>query len=242
MDFNRTLPRKVIVTGAQSGIGRAVSEAVIASGGRVLGIDRTAGAWKSDGFTAHTADITDADQVTKVFEEAQHILGGSPDAVVHCAGIYRHSAIESTSLDEWNLSMTVNSTGSFLVSQAASRVMESGAIVLLTSVAYARGDRLEPCSPYAASKGAVVSLTQQLAAELGPRGIRVNAVAPGVIHTPMTTIVENAEATAALEDRLSLQRLGEADEVAAACLFLASGAASYITGTVLPVDGGYLIS
>ncbi len=242
MDFNRTLPRKVIVTGAQSGIGRAVSEAVLASGGQVLGIDRTAGAWDASGFTSRTADITDAEQVTRVFEEAESLLGRSPDAVVHCAGIYRHSAIESTSLDEWNLSMTVNSTGSFLVSRAASRVMKSGAIVLLTSVAYARGDRLEPSTPYSASKGAVVSLTQQLAAELGPRGIRVNAVAPGVIHTPMTTIVENAEATAALEDRLPLQRLGEADEVAAACLYLASGAASYITGTVLPVDGGYLIS
>ncbi|MFC5337679.1 SDR family oxidoreductase [Leucobacter denitrificans] len=145
MDFNRTLPRRVVVTGAQSGIGRAVSEAVIASGGKVFGIDRTEGAWEAAGFTARTADITDAGSVTQVFEEVESILGGSPDAVVHCAGIYRHSAIESTSLDEWNLSMTVNSTGSFLVSQAASRVMESGAIVLLTSVAYARGDRLEPC-------------------------------------------------------------------------------------------------
>lgn len=242
MDITRTLPRRVIVTGAQSGIGRAVSKGVLDAGGSVLGVDRTASSWDAEGFTPRTADITDEAGVTRVFAESAEILGGAPDAVVHCAGIYRHSPIESTSLDEWESTMNLNSTGSFILARAASRTMEAGAIVLLTSVAHARGDRVEPSAPYAASKGAVVSLTRQLAAELGPRRIRVNAVAPGVIMTPMTTIIENAGATAQLEERLPLQRLGEAEEVAAGCLFLASGAASYITGTVLPVDGGYLIA
>jgi NAD(P)-dependent dehydrogenase (short-subunit alcohol dehydrogenase family) len=145
-------------------------------------------------------------------------------------------------LSEWEHSMRVNSTSSFLVARAASQHMNKGAIVLLTSIAYARGDRFEPCAAYSSSKGAVVSLTTQLAAELGPFGIRVNAVAPGVIQTPMTTITDDHAATELLVSRLPLQRIGEADEVAAACLFLASDDASYITGVVLPVDGGYLVT
>ncbi|MGK0722820.1 SDR family NAD(P)-dependent oxidoreductase [Leucobacter sp. W1478] len=247
-----SLPQRMIVTGAQSGIGRAVAQAAVDAGGTVLGIDRHApsplaepvpSTNSSPGrFIAQVADVTDAAALDEVFGRAAETLGGAPDAVVHCAGIYRQAPVGDMSLDEWEHSMRTNSTSSFLVARGASRIMTGGSLVLLTSIAYARGDWFEPCAAYAASKGAVVSLTTQLAAELGPRGIRVNAVAPGVINTPMTTITQHEHATAGLLQRLPLRRVGEASEVAAACLFLSSAAASYITGAVLPVDGGFLVS
>lgn len=236
-------PRRAVVTGAMSGIGRAAAELVLASGGRVLGVDRSEGGWEAPGFTARVADITDPIAVGAVFDEAHEVLDGAPDAVIHCAGVYRHQSILDLAPDEWDQIMRINSTGSFLVSQAAARVMPpGGSIVLLSSVAYGRGDAVEPCSAYSASKGAVVSLMQQLAVELGGRGIRVNAVTPGVIDTPMTTIVHDREATESLIAGLPGRRLGTAEDVATACVFLAGGASTYITGVVLPVDGGYLIS
>lgn len=259
-----SLPHRVIVTGAQSGIGRAVSHAVRNAGGTVLGLDLHAPAAPVDSAAPFDAappidpttegdagpgrlitravDVTDATALAHVFARSEDDLGGPPDAVIHSAGIYRQAPVGDMSLDEWEHSMRTNSTSSFLVAREASRIMTNGSLVLLTSIAYARGDFFEPCAAYAASKGAVVSLTTQLAAELGPRGIRVNAVAPGVINTPMTTITQHEDATAGLLQRLPLRRLGEANEVAAACLFLSSPAASYITGVVLPVDGGFLVS
>jgi len=236
-------PRRAIITGAMSGIGRASAESVLEAGGRVLGIDLTDDAWQSPGFTARSADITDPESLQRALADAPALLGGAPDALIHCAGIYRFKSVLDLSPEEWEQTMRVNSTGSFLAARAAARLMTGGgSIVLLTSVAFARGDEGEPSSAYSASKGAVVSLTRQLAVELGPRGIRVNAVAPGVIDTPMTTIVDTPEMASALTGRLPLRRLGEAAEVARVCLFLASEAASYVTGAVLPVDGGYLVS
>jgi len=241
--LEQSTPQRAIITGAMSGIGRAAAELVLGSGGRVLGLDLSDRDWQAPGLTARTADITDPESLRRALSDAPELLGGAPDALIHCAGIYRFKSVLELSLEEWEHSMRVNGTGSFLAAQAAARVMtDGGSIVLFTSVAFARGDAGEPGSAYAASKGAVVSLTRQLAVELGPIGIRVNTIAPGVIKTPMTTIVHDASATATLTGRLPLQRLGEADEVAKASLFLASGAASYITGVVLPVDGGYLIS
>ncbi|CAG7610853.1 SDR family NAD(P)-dependent oxidoreductase [Leucobacter soli] len=242
MRIERLFPRRVIVTGAMSGIGRATAQMVLDTGGRVLGVDLDDSAWSAPGFTARTADITDPASVAHVFDDAAEILGGAPDAVIHCAGIYRFKSLLDLPLDEWERIMRVNGTGSFVVAQAAARAMEAGAIVLLTSIAYASGDEEEPGAAYAASKGAVVSLTRQLAVELGARGIRVNAVAPGVIDTPMTTITQNEASTAAMLAALPARRLGTADDVAAACLFLAGEGAGYITGAVLPVDGGYLAS
>ncbi|QZY51065.1 SDR family NAD(P)-dependent oxidoreductase [Leucobacter tenebrionis] len=240
MNLNRTLPRRVIVTGASSGIGRAVAEGVLASEGAVLGIDlRTAPDWQHERLAQREADVSDPARIAEIFAEADGLLGGAPDAVVHCAGIYRWGPLDEMTADEWDMSMRINARGSFVVAQAAARAIAEGAIVLLSSVAYARGDETEPGAAYAASKGAIVSLTRQLAAELGPKGIRVNAVAPGMILTPMLTLGNTPGAVETLTAKLPSRRLGTVDDVAAACLFLTSGAAGYITGETLHVDGGY---
>ena len=242
MNLQSTLPRRVVVTGAASGIGRAVATAVLDSGGRVYALDLRAPDDPPAGLVPHAVDLTDPAAVAVAFDGAEVALGGRPDAVIHCAGVYRWTSLAETTVDDWEQLMRVNGTGTFLVAQAAARVMTTGAIVLLSSVAYGRGDATEPCAAYSASKGAIVSLTQQLAVELGHRGIRVNAVAPGMIETPMLTLGATPGAVAALTSRLPVPRLGRPDDVAAACLFLAGDAASYITGATVPVDGGYLIA
>lgn len=235
-------PSRLLVTGGGSGIGRATAELALAEGARVVSLDAAAEHWAADGLVHIRTDITDETAVESAFDAAVIALGGAPDAVVHCAGIYRTRAVTELTLSDWQQTMTINATGSFLVSRAAARRMTGGAITLLTSVAYGRGDEVEPSAHYSSSKGAVVSLTRQLSVELGGAGIRVNAVAPGVIDTPMTTIVEDAAATESLVSRLPARRLGTAEDVARACLFLSSDSASYITGVVLPVDGGYLVA
>ena len=147
---------------------------------------------------------------------------------------------------DWDHTIGVNARGSFLVAQAvASSMIRRGrrarSCCSVRSRA-GRGDLGEPSAAYAASKGAVSAMARQLAVEWGGAGIRVNCVVPGVIDTAMTTVTADADATAALLRRLPLGRLGTADEVAAACLFLAGPDSSYITGTEITVDGGYLAS
>lgn len=235
-------PQRLLVTGGGSGIGRATAELALAAGATVVSFDASAEHWSATGLTHVRVDITDERAVEDAFDAAMTALGGAPDAVVHCAGVYRTGAVTGLTLAEWQRTIDINATGSFLVSRAAASRMSCGAITLLTSVAYARGDELEPAAHYSSSKGAVVSLARQLSVELGGAGIRVNAVAPGVIDTPMTTIINDEAATASLISRLPARRLGTAEDVARACLFLSSNHASYITGVVLPVDGGYLAS
>lgn len=248
MDASPTTER-IIVTGAGAGIGLATVLRALSNGALVAGIDRHVGdAPAHPRFSSYPADVSDAEQIGRAIQAAVDGWGAAPTALVHCAGIYRITPSEDVQVSDWDLVQAVNTRGTFLTAQAAAKQMlqaeppVAGSIVLLTSVAYGRGDAFEPSASYAASKGAVVSLARQLAAEWGPRGIRTNAVAPGVIDTAMTTVTSHPAQAAALLADLPIRRLGTADEVAAACLFLAGAQASYINGVVLPVDGGYLIS
>jgi NAD(P)-dependent dehydrogenase (short-subunit alcohol dehydrogenase family) len=232
---------RIIVTGAASGIGAAVAAQATAAGWDVAHVDRS---FTDTAPQHYSADVADEVTVRAAVKASCTYWGAPPDALVHAAGIYRVAPTLDVDAAAWDDVVGVNARGSFLMARTVAAAMGpgGGSIVLLGSVAAARGDAGEPSAAYAASKGAVSALTRQLAVEWGSRGIRVNAVVPGVIDTAMTTIVSDAEATAALLDRLPLGRLGRADEVAAACLFLAGPDASYITGTEITVDGGYLAS
>lgn len=235
--------QRIIVTGAASGIGEAVARLALARGAHVALIDRSTplvGVGNARAV-ALTADIARREDVESAIDAACRAWGAPPTSVVHAAGIYRIAEATALTIEEWTEVLTVNLTGSLLVAACAARAMAEagGAIVMLSSIAAERGDRHEPAAHYSASKGGVSSLARQLAVEWGSQGIRVNAVAPGVIATPMLRLADDA---AALEDYLEfsvpLQRLGTPDEVAEACLFLASPASSYITGAILAVDGG----
>ena len=237
----------IVVTGAASGIGAAVAHQAAVAGWRVFCWDlRGDTSLVSDSRSQHIVDVTDPAQVEAALDEIDALLGRPVDAVVHCAGVYRTGAAIEVSLQDWIDVVTVNLAGSFTVARAcAYRSMQHGtplALVLLSSVASARGDRAEPGSAYAASKGGIEALVRQLAVEWSDADIRCNAVMPGVIDTPMTTITGSVAAAERLLERLPARRLGRAEEVASVCMFLVGNDAGYITGSTISVDGGYTIS
>jgi NAD(P)-dependent dehydrogenase (short-subunit alcohol dehydrogenase family) len=167
---------------------------------------------------------------------------GRLDVLVNSAGVREISSVLDLPLEEWNRVMGVNVTGTFLASQAFARAVIAkggkGAIVNLASTLGVVAASNRPA--YTASKHAVVGLTKEMAMELGERGIRVNAVGPGVIRTPLTErYFQEAEQAQRIKNLHAMARWGEPDEIATAILFLASSEASFCTGTTLIVDGGW---
>ncbi|MFI1827018.1 SDR family NAD(P)-dependent oxidoreductase [Streptomyces sp. NPDC020412] len=238
--------KRLVVTGSRSGIGRATAALALQRGWTVIGLDlMPEGVTAADGTGAVTfpCDVTDGESVRDAFRRVDEAWGSrAPDAVVHCAGIYRFKEATATAAADWDGVMDVNGRGSLLVAAAAAERMRNsasgGSVTLMSSIAAARGDAGEPSAAYSASKGAVEALTRQLAVEWGPYGIRCNAVAPGVIDTPMTTVSGNPDAFDEVLRRIPARRLGTAEEVAQVCMFLASDQAAYVSGTVIAVDGG----
>ena len=226
----------LLVLGADSGIGLTAVQMAAAAGARV-----TAGLLAGSttdlpaGVARVTCDVTDPAQVDAVLDGAGHL-----DAVILTAGMFDHRSIAETSDADWARVMRLNLDGPFHVARAAQRVFErqgSGSLVLFSSQIGIVGHKR--ATAYAASKAAVNGLARTLAIEFAPFGARVNAVAPGPIETPMTAVARaDASRAAALVDAVPMKRFGTSQEVAAAALFLASSAASYITGHVLVVDGG----
>lgn len=232
--------RTVLVTGAKSGIGAACVSKFEALGAWVVSVDACHIAeTESEGGLVVPADITDPDDVATMISHAT-TRSGSIDVAVNCAGagIRARAAVGQTAVSEWRRLMDVNLHGAFLCMQAEVRAMDSGgAIVNVASVMGKVGTR--GGSPYVAAKHGLVGLTKAAALDYAHLPIRVNAVAPGFIDTPLLGNPDDATRRqfSALHP---LGRLGSADEVAAAIVFLASPAASFITGAVLPVDGGFL--
>lgn len=236
--------RRCVVTGAGSGIGLATARRLSVEGGSVVGLDQV----EDPGTLPETVrfvrcDVRQEESVARAFDAAESVLEGSPDVLVNAAGIYRIAPLTETALDEWDDVLRTNLTGTFLVSRAFARSLISaggtGAVTNIASTAALVGDAGEPCGHYSASKGGVLALTRQLAVEWAPHGIRVNAVCPGVIDTPMLRLTERPEeASSYLQTAVPLGRLGSAEEVAAAIVFLCSPDAAYLTGAAVPVDGG----
>lgn len=243
-------PPRLVVTGGGSGIGRAVCAGAVSRGWSVLAVDRSTEALDvvaaELGIATAACDVTDESAVRAVAAAAESTLGGVPDRLVAAAGIYEiRDALETTAEDFLRV-VRVNDVGTFLIAREVARGIRAagcgGRMAFLASTAAFLGDRGEPGVAYCASKGAIVSMTHQLAVEWAPLGIRVNAVSPGVIDTPMLRLMDDpVRGQEYLQDGVPLTRLGTADEVAAACLFLLDEASAYITGTVLPVDGGSTI-
>jgi NAD(P)-dependent dehydrogenase (short-subunit alcohol dehydrogenase family) len=241
----------VVVTGAAKGIGAACARLFAASGAAVAlwDVDSAAGhslaaALKSAGGRAEMFECN----VARNGEVAAALVAtvaafGRVDILVNNAGIFRAAEFLDIAEADWDAVIDVNLKGAFLVGQAVARAMVEtggGAIVNMSSVNGVTA--IASIASYNASKGGIDQLTRVMALGLADRGIRVNAVAPGTIATELAqkAVLGSADAAARIMSRTPLRRLGQPDEVAAVCAFLASDAASYMTGEVVYVDGGRL--
>jgi NAD(P)-dependent dehydrogenase (short-subunit alcohol dehydrogenase family) len=236
--------RIAAIVGGGSGIGEAVAIGAARAGARVAVLDANEGAARA--VAAHCGgeggalDIRDTAAVTAAFDDIAR-RHGRLDIVVCTPGVNVRKPILQYAGDEFDRVVGVNLKGSFNVLQAAGRLMtaqRSGAIVLFSSI---RSQVVEPGqSVYAMTKAGIVQLVRTAAAEFGAAGVRVNAVGPGVVETPLTApIKEHAEWYNAYAEKNALKRWARADEMVGPTLFLVSDAASYVTGTILFADGGW---
>lgn len=236
-----------LVTGASKGIGAACARALAADGFDVAigyasdaeGAGTTAAAVRALGRRAsvHAADVADEEQAGAMVAAAEEELGPL-DAVVLNAGITRDGLAVRMSAEDWSAVIDTNLSGAFYTARPALRGMlrrRAGSIVAVSSVVGITGNAGQ--ANYAAAKAGMIGMVRALAREAGPRGVRVNAVAPGYITTDMTAGLSDAQRDGLLA-QTPLGRLGEPEDVAAAVAFLCSGAAGFVTGSVLSVDGG----
>lgn len=235
--------KNVLITGASGGIGRAMAEAFAQAGYGVAMAccshpERAQETAQRIGAKVFTADVSDEAQVDALFAAAEEAFGFI-GTLVNNAGISWRGLLTDMRLEEWERVFAVNTRGVFLCCRRALPAMvrkKEGAIVNVSSMWGRQGASCE--AAYSASKAAVIGLTQALAQEEGPSGIRVNCLCPGVIDTPMNASLTPADLRALAEDT-PLGRLGTPQEAARAALFLAED--GFITGQTLGVDGGFLM-
>lgn len=244
--------KRALVTGGSRGIGRGIALCLASQGARVAvnyhsrkeEAEAVVSLIREQGGEALAvgADVSSEEAVKEMMLGIEKEWGGL-EILVNNAGIVIPGEVEKTTVESWDQVLATNLRGQFLCTREALRLMKPGAKVinLASVVSGGVGVGSAGTASYSASKGAVVALTESLAAELAPKGINVNAVAPGLIETEMTRFVtENKEMLAGLLRRVPKGRVGKPEEIGAAVVFLASDEAGYVDGTVLYVDGGWL--
>jgi len=235
--------RRILITGAASGMGRAVAELFVREGARVALLDRN-----EEGVTALATtlgalacrcDISSAQDVSKCVGDAIEFLGGL-DGVINAAGIYLAKSFEDIDPESWNRVITTNLNGPYHIVRATLPALRQAPLATIVNIASVSGYLpMAGTSVYSASKAAVIMLTKCLALELGPT-IRVNAICPGVIRTEMTRhIWQDAARAASTADRVALKKIGTPEEIASAALYLSSEDSGFSTGTEIVVDGGF---
>jgi D-sorbitol dehydrogenase (acceptor) len=244
-----------IVTGAAQGIGKAIAEAYAAEGARVavldLNLEAAAAVAESVGGIAVRCDIGDLEGLKGVFDEVVEKLG-VPNHLVNCAGICTTVPLEQEDFSNWTKTFQINVHGSFFLSQlCAERMKELGGGTILNMASMSSFLPKKEQAAYGASKAAIVSMTRSCALVWAPDNIRVNALAPGLIRTPMMEGNFNRraamqgisfeEALQPMLDQIPLGKVGTPEEVAKTALFFASDESSYITGQTLEVCGGILM-
>ncbi len=238
--FLRLDKKRTLITGGARGIGRAIADRFAVEGAAVviadlqhLPGDDPAGCHKV------TADVADEQSVIEMIQQTVSRLGGL-DVLVHCAGISIHRPLLETPLEVWHRLIDINLTGTFLCNREAARVMcrqKSGSIINIASVAaFLPGVRTHA---YSATKGGVATFTKAIANELGPEGVRVNAISPGAIDTDLSRAAHTPAFRASYLARIPMGRYGQPEEIAGTAVFLASEDSRYITGAILSLDGGF---
>jgi NAD(P)-dependent dehydrogenase (short-subunit alcohol dehydrogenase family) len=237
--------RAGIVTGATQGIGRGIAEAFTAAGARVAILDVDGAQQAAEEVGGQTiglaADVTDAARVEAAFQEVVDAFGRL-DFLVNNAGVRHIAPIVEHSLDEFRRTIDINLTGTFICTQLAARLMIArggGRIVNLASIAGALP--LKNRAAYDASKAGIIALTKATAAELASQGVTCNAIAPGVIETPLSAdYFKDEQMVATVTANTPLGRWGQVDEISNAALFLCGDASEFIQGHTLFVDGGWM--
>ena len=241
-----------VVLGGASGLGLAMAEGLAASGARVCVVSRSAekaaaaagrlNARVDGRCTSLAADVADERSVDALRDSVAELFAGHVNIVVNSAGINVRNPVERISLAEWESVQRVNSTGAFLVARAMYPLLRAASWGRLIHVASIFGSRsIAHRSSYASSKGAILQLTRTLAIEWAPERITVNAISPGPILTDIIRpVVNDPPAYQRFCSHIPLGRFGEPEEVVTACLFLASPASSFVTGSDVVVDGGWM--
>jgi len=238
-----TASKIALVTGAARGIGLATTKLFLSDGWQVIMVDRDApelaeAAAALDGATARVVDVADPDQVDAMAAALADEFGGL-DALVNNAGVADFGPIDGTDFDRWRTVMDTNLDGVFVTSQAAAPLLKArkGAVVNIASISGLRASTLRVA--YGTSKAAVIQLTKQQAAEWGEFGVRANCICPGPVRTKLAMAVHTQDIIDAYHDAIPLNRYGNEDEIAQVITFLCSDAASYVTGQLISVDGGF---
>jgi len=228
-------PRSVLVTGGNRGIGRAIAEAFVANGDLVAITSRSGEA--PDGVHAVKCDVTDAASVDAAFDEVE-ATHGPVEVLVANAGITADTLLLRMSEEDWSRVIETNLTGSYRVAKRAAKGMlrlRRGRLIFISSVVGLLGSAGQV--NYAASKAGLVGMARSLTRELGSRSITANVVAPGFVETEMTAVLSEQKRTE-YQAQIPLGRLARPDEIAAVVQWLASDGAGYVSGAVIPVDGG----
>ncbi|MCL2374346.1 MAG: SDR family oxidoreductase [Treponema sp.] len=237
-----------IVSGASRGLGRSMAEALLEAGAQVLFLDilpevaQTAEEYSAKGFPAKsfTLDMSDRNAIQASFEEILSLLDGRVDILVNNAGIQRRSPFLEFPLDYWDDVLKVNLESIFVFSQLAAREMAKngkGRIINIASMNSLFGGM--NIAAYSAAKSGVAGLTKAMSNELAGKGINVNAIAPGYMDTEMNQIMRNEKTAQPILDRIPKGRWGSPDDLKGLVVFLASPASDYISGALIPVDGGF---
>lgn len=232
-----------IVTGASSGMGKCTCQMLLESNAHVIGIDMNTSDISNKSYTHYIADVRDENKIEQIFAEVKNSFK-QIDGLVNAAGVFANNKpFYELDLNSFEKVMSINTTGTFLVSKAAAKLMipnNKGKIVNIScirSVIFKNN-----MADYAASKGAVSSMTSAMALDLAPFNIQVNAVAPGFIYTGMTSkSFDIPEVRKASEGLIPNGRLGMPKDIASVILFLLSESSDYVTGSVIYADGGYHI-
>jgi len=240
--------KNAIIVGGIGDLGWAIAQGYYKHGANVVIIDIKSQSHsikpdlKNSIFTSIKADISNENEIEKAFEKAIDIFGGRIDILVNSAGIQRRMSSENFSTKDWNEVISVNLTATFIFSKLVCKSMIKsniqGKIINIASMQSFFGGLTIPA--YAASKGGVAQLTKAFSNDLSSKGININAIAPGYMDTQLNTTLKNDKVR--LQEtmyRIPIGRWGEPNDLVGLAIFLASGASNYLTGAIIPVDGGF---
>lgn len=252
MDLFDITGKKAIVTGGTRGLGYGMAEGLMEAGCEVVIVGTSdkvyavAEEFRGRGFSCQgvKGDLGKREEVYRVFAECVEKLGGDLDILVNAHGIQRRHSAEEFPLNEWDEVISVNLSSVFILCQEAGKIMLKkgyGKIINVASMISFFGGQTIPA--YAAAKGGVAQLTKELTNDWLGRGVNVNAIAPGYMATEMNTALLDPKNPRyqQITDRIPAHRWGNGDDMKGACIFLASHASDYVSGAILPVDGGYLV-